>query len=60
MSVNKWSPPVGGTSMGGNSVETLLPVTHTPMRGLGGTEMGASYLHKIKKKYFLHQIHYLQ
>ena len=47
MSVNKWSPPVGGTGMGGNSVETLLPVTHTPMRGLGGTEMGASYLHRI-------------
>ena len=36
MLINKWSPPAGGTGMGGNSWETLLPVTYTPMRGVGG------------------------
>ena len=50
MLINKWSPPAGGTGMGGNSWETLLPVTYTLMRGVGGggaAEMGTSYLHKI-------------
>ena len=37
MSINKWSPPAGGTGMGGNSAETLHPVTYTPMRGVGGS-----------------------
>ena len=56
MSIIKWSPPVGGTGMGGNSAETLHPATYTPMRGVGGAEMEASYLHKfiILKKNFLH------
>ena len=40
MSINKWSPPAGVTSMGGNSAETLLPVTYTPMRGVGGSRDG--------------------
>ena len=35
MLINKWSPPTGGTGMGGNSVESLLPVTCSPMRGVG-------------------------
>ena len=26
--------------MGGNSAETLLPVTYTPMRGIGGSRDG--------------------
>ena len=47
MSINKWSPPAGGTGMDGNSAETLHPITYTPMRGVGGVEMGASYLHKF-------------
>ena len=29
--------------MGGNYTETLLPVTNTAKRGVGGTETGASY-----------------
>ena len=35
MSINK-SPPAGETGMGGNSAETLHPVTYTPMRRGGG------------------------
>ena len=51
MPMNKWSPPAGGTGMGGNSAETLLPVANTPM---GGAEMGSSYLHRFIYLYFLH------
>ena len=47
MSINEWSPPAGGTGMDGNSAETLLPVTYTSMKGVGGAEMGASFLHKL-------------
>ena len=31
---------MGGTSMGGNSAETLHPVTYTPMRGVRGSRDG--------------------
>ena len=46
MSINKWSPPAGGTGMGGNSSETLLPVTRPihsnegGRRGRGGVRGG--------------------
>ena len=33
--------------MGGNYTETLLPVTNTAKRGVGGAEMGASYFAQI-------------
>ena len=61
MSINKWSPPVGGTGMGQNSTQTLLPINlYTPMRGVEGAEMGASYLHKITISIFdILKIHYL-
>ena len=36
----KGSIPAGGTGTGGNSAETLLPVTYTPMRGVGGSRDG--------------------
>ena len=49
MLINKWSPPTGGTGMGGNSVESLLPVTCSPMRGEGrsrdrGLLFGQNYI----------------
>ena len=34
-------PPAGGTGMGEtDSAETLLPVTYTPMKGVGRVDMG--------------------
>ena len=45
LSTNKWNLPAGATSIGGNSAETLPPVTL--MRGVGGSRDVASCLHKI-------------
>ena len=52
---------MGGTGMGQNSMQTLLPINlYTPMRGVEGAEMGASYLHKITISIFdVLKIHYL-
>ena len=56
MSINKWSPPAGGTGMGGNSAETLHPVTYTPMRGVGGSRDGGLLFAQIYI-YFFHFLH---
>ena len=49
MSINK-SPPAGETGMGGNSAETLHPVTYTPMRrggGVGGSRDGGLLFEQV-------------
>ena len=40
MLISKWSPPEGGTGLGGNTAETLLPVTYITMRRGGGGGRG--------------------
>ena len=41
--------------MGGNSAETLLPVTYTPMRGVGGSRDGGLLFAQIYN--FFHFLH---
>ena len=38
MSINKWSLPTGGTGMGWNSAENLLPVNLHSNEGDGGEQ----------------------
>ena len=60
MLISKWSPPEGGTGLGGNTAETLLPVTYITMRrggGVGVSRVGELLFAKNKKKIF--QIHYI-
>ena len=51
--INKWSSPAGGTGMGGNSAETLLPVNrHSNEEGRGSRDGGLLFAQNYFSIYF--------